>query len=252
VVFLSSDYLLARRIEAAEAINMFGLAAGASGDVHSERIAGGVAVCAGAGSPISHAAGIGMDGPVTVEEFVRLEQFFHSRGCACVLDLCPLADFSVIEQVMQRAYKIVELNNVLVRRVLPEDSELETLLPIPEDRKPEWVRTVACGFAGSDDPPPEFESLLSMSWRETSCFLASGSGAAMGIAENTALFYGDATVMRERGKGGQSRLIKARLAHAARMGCDLAVATVLPGSGSHRNYERAGFQLVYMRVNVSR
>jgi GNAT superfamily N-acetyltransferase len=193
-----------------------------------------------------------MNGPVPLDEFDRLERFFHSRGCACVLDVCPLADFSVIEQVMQRAYKIVELNNVLVRRLSPEDAGLEDLPPIEEDRKPEWVRTVACGFAGSDDPPPELESLLGMSWHETNCFLTHGSGAALGIRDNTALFFGDATVIRERGKGGQSRLIRARIAHASRMGCDLAVASVLPGTGSHRNYERAGFQLVYMRVNVSR
>jgi hypothetical protein len=30
------------------------------------------------------------------------------------------------------------------------------------------------------------------------------------------------------------------------------MTTVLPGSGSHRNYERAGFQLIYMRVNLIR
>ncbi len=42
------------------------------------------------------------------------------------------------------------------------------------------------------------------------------------------------------------------MAHFARAGCDLAAATVIPGSASHRNYDRCGFQLVYMRVNVIR
>jgi hypothetical protein len=50
----------------------------------------------------------------------------------------------------------------------------------------------------------------------------------------------------------QLALIRQRLEAAAAQGCDLATASVLPGSVSHRNYERAGFQLVYARVMVSR
>ena len=65
----------------------------------------------------------------------------------------------------------------------------------------------------------------------------------MGIASGVALFYGDATLPSARRKGWQSKLIRARLHAAQREGCDLAVACVLPGSGSHRNYEREGFGL---------
>jgi hypothetical protein len=36
------------------------------------------------------------------------------------------------------------------------------------------------------------------------------------------------------------------------MGCDLASASVMPGSISHRNYERAGFQMLYARIMVAR
>lgn len=67
-----------------------------------------------------------------------------------------------------------------------------------------------------------------------------------------ASFYGDSTLVEARGHGIQRALIQHRLAHFAPAGCDLAVAVVLPGSGSHRNYERCGFQLVYMRVNLIR
>jgi hypothetical protein len=52
--------------------------------------------------------------------------------------------------------------------------------------------------------------------------------------------------------GWQQKLIEARLAAAQQKGCDLAATSVLPGSVSHRNYERAGFQLVYMRVVLTR
>jgi GNAT superfamily N-acetyltransferase len=74
----------------------------------------------------------------------------------------------------------------------------------------------------------------------------------MAVQEEVALFTGDATLRTARRKGWQARLIRERLAAAQRLGCRLASTSVLPGSASHRNYERAGFQLIYMRVNVMR
>jgi hypothetical protein len=73
----------------------------------------------------------------------------------------------------------------------------------------------------------------------------------MGEHNGVALLYGDATVPQARGRSWQNALITARLAAAQKLGCDLAAASVLPGSSSHRNYERAGFQLLYMRVNLT-
>lgn len=78
------------------------------------------------------------------------------------------------------------------------------------------------------------------------------AAAGGSIVNGVTLLFGDATLPEARGRGLQSALIRERLARAARAGCDLAMACVLPGSGSHRNYERAGFRLAYMRVNVKR
>ena len=59
-----ADTALARRIEAAEAANARGCTA-----IHPQaaaiEIAGGIAVFAGAGSPLSHAVGMGLNGAVT-------------------------------------------------------------------------------------------------------------------------------------------------------------------------------------------
>jgi GNAT superfamily N-acetyltransferase len=74
----------------------------------------------------------------------------------------------------------------------------------------------------------------------------------MNIHQGAVAFFGDATLRSFRGRGVQSALIARRARLARDAGCDLAVACVIPGSGSHRNYERLGFQLVYMRVNVMR
>ena len=45
-------------------------------------------------------------------------------------------------------------------------------------------------------------------------------------------------------------LIAARVNEALAQGCDLATASTLPGSGSQRNYERMGFEVVYTRVTL--
>jgi hypothetical protein len=46
----------------------------------------------------------------------------------------------------------------------------------------------------------------------------------------------------------QSALIARRLHEAAQAGCEYAVVSTLPGSGSQRNMERRGFQLAYTKL----
>lgn len=48
-----------------------------------EQIAGGIAVFTGVGSPLTQAIGVGLNGPVSEEEFAKLEAFFFERGCGC-------------------------------------------------------------------------------------------------------------------------------------------------------------------------
>lgn len=252
----SSDLALARRLEAAEAANGFAMAPSFAGGCAEPHL-GGCAFFAGPGSPISHAVGIGMAGPYTEAEFDSLEAFFASRNSACVIDLCPMCDLSALEQVQRRGYRIAEFNNVMVRPLTYADRWL--LSPGVERTldEPLWNRLVASGFSGQPDPPAELLSIMGRvtGFGEMSLLRIGGEavgGAAHSIRQQVALLYGDATLPGARGKGGQTALIAARLSRAAEAGCDLAMACVLPGSGSHRNYERAGFRLAYMRVNVIR
>ncbi len=94
-------------------------------------------------------------------------------------------------------------------------------------------------------PDPRIEAFFGL-WESTR-----GAGAAMDVHAGLATFFGDATLVPARGHGLQVALIRQRLRRAAELGCDLATASVVPGSSSHRNYERAGFQLVYGRVMVA-
>ena len=70
------------------------------------------------------------------------------------------------------------------------------------------------------------------------------------IAEGLAQFAGAATAPAHRRRGVQTALLSARLAHAAAVGCDIAVITTVPGSKSQQNAQRQGFDLLYTRADL--
>jgi hypothetical protein len=81
---LSVDLALAQRLEIAQAWRAIEYAR-ACRTPHPDQvavvsIAGGYAVCSGAGLPVNRATGLGMSGPVTQSDLDRVEQFFHSHG----------------------------------------------------------------------------------------------------------------------------------------------------------------------------
>jgi GNAT superfamily N-acetyltransferase len=128
--------------------------------------------------------------------------------------------------------------------------------PVKTGEVDEVSRLILKGFSEAAPFTEEMVQTMSATLGPSQTWVAGQTepeaAAAMGTASRVALFYGDATLPAARRKGWQLRLIQTRLQAAQRDGCDLAMASVLPGSGSHRNYERAGFQLLYMRVNLMR
>src|SRR5208283_5222638 len=79
------DLAMAREIELAEgeaavACARMRKALQAEADSAVESIAGGYAVYCGANSPVTQAVGLGLNGPVSTEEFDRLEEFYFSRN----------------------------------------------------------------------------------------------------------------------------------------------------------------------------
>jgi GNAT superfamily N-acetyltransferase len=236
-------------MEAAEAANAFTLAR--KGGFDAAAIAGGCALYAGPDSPLTHALGCGLAGSVAAAEIKRLEEFFFDRDCDAMIDLCPLADGTLAQAVMDRGYAVIEFNNLLARRVTPEDGDwLQSGLEMVEAgaaTRSEWLRVLAEGFGAPPSIVENFPLWCSVLLaRRDDKTLAT---AALAAEDRVALLSCDTTLEDARGQGVQASLIRERLARAARAGCDLAMATVTPGSGSHRNYERAGFELIYMRVN---
>jgi GNAT superfamily N-acetyltransferase len=226
-----------------------------------EQIAGGWAIFMGADSPLTQALAIGASGALTAEEWGRLQHFFHSRGAAAVIDLSSMADASVMAFLQERGLTIREISGVLARsisrdEVLAANPAVE-VEGVPEGAMRDWARLAVRGFSERDEVSENEVDIVSAAPAHLLAYFARlGSGertavAGMTVAAGLATLFGDATLPKARRSGLQLALIVHRLQKAAEMGCDLASASVLPGSSSHRNYERAGFQLIYSRIQVS-
>jgi GNAT superfamily N-acetyltransferase len=264
---LFANFALAARIERADALNAVESAqAQARSRPGSEAevlaVGTGFAAFAGAGSPVSQARGLGMSAEFGDTQIDTVERFYRDRGCSAVnFDLCPLAHTGLCEGLGRRGYRIVEYNTCLARRIgksdaWPRDGRVRQCGPADIDV---WAGTVMAGFFDKSEPTVEEVDLGSMLFGMdgAAAFIAAvdgapAGGAGMSIRSGLAFFFGDSTLPTQRGRGLQRVLIEARLAHAVSSGCDLAVATTLPGTISQRNYERCGFQVLYTKMNMQR
>lgn len=251
---------LARRIEAAEALNARACQEGQPGAAFLE-IAGGIAVFAGADSPLTQVVGIGLNGPVHEAEIETIETFFRCRGARVTIDVCPLADLGLLQALGERGFRAAEFNNVLVK---PLEGVAVNLAPrvrraLPDEREL-WSRTVGEGFFEQAELTGEEMDVgrAVFSMAGSLCYLAAAGtgetagGAAMVVREGLAILFADGVMAHFRRQGLHGELIAARLNDAAAQGCDLATASTLPGSPSQRNYARAGFQVAYTKVTLTR
>jgi GNAT superfamily N-acetyltransferase len=176
-----------------------------------------------------------------------------------VVDFCPLANPGLLEALAERGYRATEFNNVLVKRLAGTEIAL-----IPRVRRALagehdlWSQVVGCGFFEERElTTGEMDvgrAIFAMPG--ALCYVAatdsgdSAGAAAMAIRDGLATLFADSTIARFRGAGLHRELISARLNEAVAQRCDLAMAATLPGSGSQRNYERLGFEVVYTKVTL--
>jgi GNAT superfamily N-acetyltransferase len=223
-------------------------------------VSGGVAVFCGAGSPLTHALGLGMHGSVTADDLDEVEAFFEERGAPVVLDLCPHADPTFRELLADRHYRPAEFINVLVRGLPFPPQEPSPSVSVREataDDRDVYVRAVIGGFFGRTELTEEERRLGATLFHmpNTTAFLAevddaTAGGGGLSIRNKVASLFGDATLPAFRNRGVHTSVIRTRLAVASSQGCDIATAGAMPGSGSQHNYERLGFQIAYTKVTM--
>jgi GNAT superfamily N-acetyltransferase len=228
-------------------------------------IAGGRAVFAGVESPITQAVALGMSGEVTSLGIDELEEFYRSRDANVNIEVCPLADISLVEQLAARGYKPIEFSNVLARFLslnelnacVRRQTEISVRLATAGEAEA-WGQTAARGFMETMETanvPPPMRDLFTTIFHTsgTHCFIAEQDGVIIGggsmnIRDGIAALAGASTLPAYRKRGAQGALLDYRLQFAMKHGCDLATVATLPGSASQRNAERNGFRVAYTRT----
>lgn len=233
--------------------------------IETQRIAGGIAVFAGVGSPLTQAIGIGLDELVTSDELNRLEEFFFHRGAAADLEITPYIDDSVLQWIRARPYGLSEFSQVLSLDLakggpFPRDTDDGIKVSIAEpDEYKQFTRAVAHGYSHGT-PIPERDLLMfegSARVDHALSFLARidsklAGGATLTLQDGIAGFHGGSTLPEFRGRGVQTALILARLREARRRASKFAITVTLPTGSSQRNMTRFGFVPAYTRVKLSR
>jgi GNAT superfamily N-acetyltransferase len=223
------------------------------------QVGGGYAVYCGANSPVTQAVGLGLNGPVSAEEFDRLEEFYFSRNEPVRAETSPLADASLFALYRERGYGVTEFSNVMVRSI--EKDERWPQADGVEIRKASrqemdlWTLTVAQGFAENYPVTEELIRIMKVFGlsRGMECYLASvdgkvAGGATLSLRGKIAGLFGASTLPDFRRRGVQTALLRARLRRAAEEGCEMGMSLAQPGSHSQRNISRLGFRTLYTRV----
>ncbi|GLZ39761.1 bifunctional aminotransferase class I/II-fold pyridoxal phosphate-dependent enzyme/GNAT family N-acetyltransferase [Actinokineospora sp. NBRC 105648] len=255
---LFCDIALAERVERAEAALMATASRG-----FGIPVGGGVATFGEPGSPFNKVAGL--VGVPSAAELAEVERAFAERGAAVQVELAHVADPAIGALLTERGYRLVGFENVLGRvltgtteRVKPQGVEIRT-----DDEVQPWIDVQVAGFAHPDTEgtPSHEEFPRDVIDRAMRDMVAAGTrrytarfdgviagGASFRVTDGIAQLTGAATAPEFRRRGVQTALLSARLADAAEAGCDLAVITTQPGSKSHQNAQRRGFDLLYTRA----
>lgn len=235
-------------------------------------IGGGLAVWAGAGSPLDKVVGAGMGRAFDDSELDAVEAAFAERDSPIQFEVSTLADPGVAELLTRRGYVLFGFENVLGLRLEPNRrarlAEGVEIREVGPDDFETWVNLLVDGFATPDtqgiasheDFPREAIERAQHDLTATTGFVGSlalidgvpAGGASLRLSDGVAQLCGAATLPRFRRRGVQGSLLSMRLAAAAQAGCDLAVVTTLPGSKSQENVQRLGFQLLYPRAVLVR
>jgi GNAT superfamily N-acetyltransferase len=266
------DLALARRLEVAQTWRGVRYAR-ARQELHPafpvqvEPLAGGYLIYTGDGMPLNRAVGLGVNGPVTAADLDLVEEFYRQRYLPPRIDVCPLADGSLLDLLKLSGYRPEKFYSVLFYPLSESAlSEPTALRPAPAEIRvsqagPQeaelWLKTVAQGFEEADTPTQATLDILAPNFyaSHAACFFAwidgqPAGGGGMYVHERVVEFGGASTRPEFRRRGVQTALLHARLAAAREQRCDLAMALTSPGSASQRNIERLGFRLAYTKVTV--
>jgi GNAT superfamily N-acetyltransferase len=263
---LFSDLDLARRLERTEAhagarfvearAKVFPLIGARWIDV-----AGTYAMYDGATSATTQTFGLGLSETFTNGDLDSIEAFFKGLDAPVFHEVSPLAGIPIMDLLIDRGYRPVELTSVMYREISRNmdpltlrNNQIRVRL-IGESEHDQWAITMAEGWGDIADQSGFFTGMgkIRASTEDAFSFLAELEGkpiaaGGLNICKDVALLAGASTISEGRNQGAQFALLDFRLRYAASQGCSLAMMCAEPGGRSQRNAERNGFRIAYTRI----
>ncbi|MFT3746615.1 MAG: hypothetical protein QM785_20270 [Pyrinomonadaceae bacterium] len=225
-------------------------------------VGGAYAMFDGPESPLTQTFGLGLFEETTGEHLDQLESFFEERGAPVFHEISPMTDPSLISLLNERGYQPIELTSVMYRPFAADAvpttaaNESLTIRVIAEDEVDLWAKTSANGWVTEHESLADF--MFNFGQISAQCsgsfpYLAEVDGRAIStgvllVYEDACILAGASTIPEGRRKGAQNALLHARLAHAAELGCSIAIMGASPGSQSQKNAQRNGFHIAYTRT----
>ena len=251
------DFAFARLVEAQQAVHQAEYAQGlfklgiTNGAMMS--LGGGMAVRVSPEWPISRAVGMGMQQPWTAADAIALESFYHEASIASTLEICPLADQSLIAYIQQRRYIPTRWMNLYVRGLKTPAvvNPALTVRCLEREEHEQWA-----AFVGGTDRIGLGFARAAAERSSVSCWVVEDNGqwmagGALFLRAPVATIFSSWTRPEQRGRGAQMALIAARMNYARESGCEIAIINTVPGSASDRNVRRAEFTLAYTKTFVT-
>lgn len=213
-----------------------------------------------------------MSGPVSASDLHKIEHLYATAGLDIVIDLCPLADATVLEILGAGGYTVIgfisvyalDLNNSNINpQHTSSSNQRVTVERATADKHDTFIDLSAKGCATNGRPHQLLKTLAQCAAMraDTHLYLAFVDGHVAGSAGlalietptgTVAHVYIDSTLPDFRGCGVQRALIETRLTDARSYGCKVALFSARPGTASARNAERAGFRLAYIKSLFSK
>lgn len=225
-------------------------------------VGGAYAMFDGPESPLTQTFGLGLFEETKGEHLDKLETFFRERGAPVFHEVSPMTDPSLMALLNERGYQPIELTTVMYRPFAADavpttanDPSLKTRV-ITNDEVDLWAKTSANGWVTEHESLADFMfnfGQISAQCNGSFPYLAELDGQAIStgmllIYENACILAGASTIPEGRRQGAQNALLHARLAHAAELGCTIAIMGASPGSQSQKNAQRNGFHIAYTRT----
>lgn len=211
------------------------------------KVGTGYALFAGEGSPLTQACGFGHRTP---DDPGQLESFFAPRCSNWEVTVTPFTHPETLRALLEFGYRPHHFEGALAQEIVevPQASTFEIIEV--EEGNPAWAETTWRGWTGNESPDEHADELaravsLIAQQRRYLAFVDGVPAATAGMFEfeQGVIFGGAGTRVPYRGRGLQAALLARRMRDAGKG--RFALIGALPGSSSHRNAQRAGFQSIF-------